>query len=185
VVASLAVAAMLVASLAGCGDSSDDEGPSATDAWADDVCSSVQDWTGTLSTARDTLSDTSSLSADSIRSTVSDVSRATETFVSDLKNVGAPDTEAGGQAEQELQTLSANLAEQAQVIEDATSKQPAGLDSMLAEVSTVTGAVGKMVSDAQTAVANIRGLDGAQELEDAFTSAPTCKQLTSSRSPSD
>jgi len=179
-----ALAAVLVACLTGCGGSGDDdEGLSKTEAWADDVCSSVQDWTDALSSAQASLSDTSNLSADSVRAAITDVSSATKTFVSDLKSVGSPGTDAGDQAEQELQTLSGNLEEQDQVIKEATSTKSDNLDSMLAQVSTVTGALATMVSDARTTVTNIQGLDGAQEIEDAFRSAPACTGLTGGGSP--
>jgi hypothetical protein len=36
-----------------------------------------------------------------------------------------------------------------------------------------------MLSDAQAAIADLRMLDGAQELEDAFASAASCEDLTS------
>ena len=147
------------------------------------MCSSVQDWTDALSSAQASLSDTSNLSADSVRAAITDVSSATKTFVSDLKSVGSPGTDAGDQAEQELQTLSGNLEEQDQVIKEATSTKSDNLDSMLAQVSTVTGALATMVSDARTTVTNIQGLDGAQEIEDAFRSAPACTGLTGGGSP--
>ena len=178
-----AVAALLVASLAGCGGSDDGDDQSKTEAWANDVCSAVQDWTDALTTAQASLSDASNLSADSVRAAFDDVSSATETFVSDLKGVGSPGTEAGDQAKKELQSLSNNLEEQDQVIEDATSETSGNLDSMLARISTVSAALATMATDARTAVTRIQGLDGAQEIEDAFRSASSCKGLTASGSP--
>ena len=53
------------------------------------------------------------------------------------------------------------------------------MGELLARVSTVSGAVAQMISDAQAAVADLRVLDGAQELEDAFSSAASCEDLRS------
>jgi hypothetical protein len=43
--------------------------------------------------------------------------------------------------------------------------------------STVTGAILTMLADIGTTVDSIRGLDGAQELEDAFKESPACVEL--------
>jgi hypothetical protein len=175
---------VLVLSLVGCGGSSDDESMSKAESWADGVCTSIRSWIDVLAQARRTLGDTGSLSADKIQSTFSDIAAATRTLVSDLKEAGTPQTEAGDQAAQELQKLWDQLDQQGQVIDDALSGSGNTPDQLLNQVSTVGGALAAMGQDVQATLKDLRGLDGAQELEDAFASAPACRDLNPSGSPS-
>ena len=172
------VAGVLVS---GCSESGDGSGsePTAAETWASDVCSTVGAWTTTIADARATLSTPRDLSANEIEATFTEVRDATSTLLDGLDDLGAPDTEAGDEAEDRISTLSEDLQEQADVVDEASGDQPQGMGELLARVSTVSGAVAQMISDAQAAVADIRTLDGAQELEDAFTSAASCQDLRS------
>lgn len=177
--AGLVAGLALVAS--GCGASDDDaaDEPTAAESWASDVCSTVGAWTSTVQDARTTLSTPRDLSANEVEATFTEIGDATSTLVEELGDLGAPDTEAGDEAQARISTLSEQLQAQADVVEEATGDQPQGMGELLARVSTVTGAVAQMVSDAQAAVADLRVLDGAQELEDAFASATSCEDLGS------
>ncbi len=178
------VLAGLVAGLAlvvsGCGESNDSaDEPTAAESWASDVCSTVGAWTSTVQDARTTLSTPRDLTVAEIEATFTEVGDATSTLVQELGDLGAPDTEAGDEAQERISSLAEQLQTQADVVEDATSDQPGGGGELLASVSTVTGAVAQMISDAQAAIADLRVLDGAQELEDAFASAASCEELRS------
>jgi hypothetical protein len=181
---------MLLATLAvcaaGCGDASDDQGDQATAAedWASDVCSSALDWRRATEEARAALSDTGTLSADTISGAVEDMAAATATLVSELADLGPPDTDAGDEAAAELSSLADQLQEQEAAISAAT-ESPQGAQDLLSQVSTVTGALATMLADISTTVDNIRSLDGAQELEDAFKDSATCQELGAGASPSD
>lgn len=180
----LAVLAGLVVGLAvvsGCGESDDgaESEPTAAESWASDLCSSVGAWTTTMRDARSTLSAPRELSVDEVEATFAEVRTATSTLVDGLGDLGAPDTEAGDEAGELVSSLSEDLQAQAALVEDASSDQPQGMADLLARVSTVTGAVSEMVSDTQATVTDIRALDGAQELEDAFASTASCQDLTS------
>lgn len=174
------VAAMAVA-VTGCGDSDDGSGsePTAAESWASDMCSTVGAWTTTIADARTALSSPRDLSANEIESTFAEVRTATTTLVEDLGDLGAPDTDAGDEAEERIASLSEQLQEQADIVEDAVGGESQGMAERLAGVSTVSAAVAQMISDAQAAVADIRTLDGAQELEDAISGASSCQDLTS------
>ena len=167
----------------GCGGSESDQ-QSATEAWADDVCSTVSDWKGAVEDAQTTLSDPASLSADDVRGALDSVSTATTAFVNNLQDIGPPDTEAGEQAGAQLSTLSDQLQEQADVVTRTLNQPSANLQELLAQVSTVTKALSTMVTDSVTAVENIRQLDGADELERAFQDSQTCQELRPSDGPS-
>jgi hypothetical protein len=183
------LALIVAGSVAGCGGSDDsggsgDEQQSSAESWASQVCTSVTDWKGAIDDARTTLSGTANLSANSIRDAFDSLASATGTFVSDLSDIGAPETDAGDEAEAQLSSLSDDLQQQQDVIESATEQSTASLQDLLSKVSTVTGAVSAMITDAGVAVDNIRQLDGAQELEDAFQSEQACMDLRASASPS-
>jgi len=169
---SVAVLALATA----CGGS-DAEPQSAAEVWADDVCSSVSDWKGAVEGAQATLSDPGNLSANDVKAALRSVSTATSAFVADLKGMGPPDTEAGQAAQDELSTLSGRLQQQADVVTQALNESSDNLQELLAQVSTVSGAVSRMVSESVAAVDNIRQLDGADELESAFQDSSTCQDL--------
>ncbi|WP_299931517.1 hypothetical protein [uncultured Nocardioides sp.] len=174
----LATLALVVSACSDADDGSADE-PTAAETWASDVCSTVGAWTTTVEDARTTLSTPRDLSVDELEATVTEVSDATSTLVDDLGGLGTPDTESGDEAEQRIASLSEQLQEQAAVVEDGSGGEPQGMEELLTRVSTVTGAVAQMISDTQAAVADLRTLDGAQELEDAFSSAASCEDLRS------
>jgi hypothetical protein len=184
--------AVLVATLAvgavGCADSGDDQDdqedqPTSAEAWASDVCSSALEWRGATEDAQAALSDTGNLSADTISEAVDDLAAATATLISELADLGPPDTDAGDEAAAELSSLADQLQEQEVAISAAT-ESPQGAQDLLSQVSIVTGAIATVLADISTAVDNIRGLDGAQELENAFKDSSTCQELGAGASPS-
>ncbi|WP_159081331.1 hypothetical protein [Nocardioides sediminis] len=170
----------LVATGAGCG--SDDDGdsadePTAAESWADDLCTSVGAWTTTMEEARTTLSEPRELSAADLEATIDQVSSSTSTLVGDLGDLGAPDTEAGDAAQERLTALSDEMESQSAVVEEAAGSEPGNLQQLLDRVSTVTGAAAAMLSEAKAAVADLRELDGAQELQDAIEGTASCQDL--------
>ena len=168
----------------GCSGSDGENQQSAAEAWADDVCASVSDWTGAIQDAQATLRDPANLSANDVEGTLDSVSTATSAFVSDLQNFGPPDTDAGQAAQAQLSTLSEQLQEQADIVTRALDQASGGsLQEQLAQVSAVSGALSTMVSDSVAAVQNIRELDGAEELERAFQDSATCQELRPNGNP--
>jgi hypothetical protein len=179
--ASFALAAVLVVAT-GCAGSNGGDEQSAAEAWADDVCASVSDWTGAVQEAQATLGDPANLSASDVTDSLESVSTATSAFVSDLKGFGSPDTDAGQAAQTQLSTLSDQLQEQADIVTRALNQSSGNLQQLLAQVSTVAGALSSMVNDSVAAVEDIRQLDGAEELERAFQDSATCQELRADQS---
>src|SRR6185295_17528994 len=101
VVASLV--AMLVAS--GCGGSGGGSSESATETWANGVCSSLNTWKTSVTQAGASITG-GNMSQDQVTSAVNDVKDATSKLSSDLKGLGRPDTESGQQAQEALTKLS-------------------------------------------------------------------------------
>ena len=174
----------VLALAAGCGGSDGEQQqqpePTAAEAWADEVCSTVATWKEAVQHSEAMLKDAANLSANDVRHALTFAADATRTFITDLKDTGAPDTEAGQAAAEQLSTLSDQLQEQADVVARAAESSNS-LPEMLASVSAVSNALSTMVTDTTTAVENIRGLDGAAELESAFADSTTCQQLDGNR----
>ncbi len=184
----LALVAAL-ALVAGCGSSGGDQeqqsaGGASAEAWADDVCTTVSTWKDAIEHSQTMLSDPASLSPKLVKHALNFAADATSAFITDLGKLGAPDTEAGQAAEEQLTTLTDQLQEQADVVTRTLDQSSANLQELLAQLSAVSGALSTMVTDASTAVANIRQLDGADELESAFKDSPTCQKLSAGGSPS-
>ncbi len=164
VAATLAVVALLAAA---CGSDSSSE--SATTKWANGVC-------GAITTYRDSLKKT----ADSFRDNVTpagfdaaknEVKSATDDFVDQTKKLGKPDTDAGQEAKQTLETLVSQLRADLETVEQASQ---AGLVQTLSAVGT---AVTTAQTQVKTAVDKLETLDPKGELNDSFKQASACDSL--------
>jgi hypothetical protein len=101
--ATVAGLALLAAGCGGSDDSSTDT--SATSEWADGLCSAINTWTTSIGSIGDTIS-AGDISKDSLTTAVDDAKSATETFTSDIEDLGKPDTEAGQQAKESIDRIS-------------------------------------------------------------------------------
>jgi len=177
--AALALLAVLVALAAGCGGSGSSDSSSSTPSaqtWAGNLCSSISDWGNSIKTATSSLK--GNVSKSSLQSALGDVSDATDTFVTDLKGLGKPDTDAGKQAQSALQNLATELDADSQAIKNAKSSS----NGTVATVSAVTASLAKMGDQISSTFATLQGLDAKGELSDAFKNASSCKNLTKSSS---
>lgn len=172
--AGTAVASVVLLTVAACSDPVDPEEGSQAQVWAGDVCVAVAEWQDELAVARATVTDFANLSPAALEDAIDDVSTATEELVRDLDRLGDPGTEAGGRAREELTSLSDALADERQALADAASAPATGLDERREQVSSMTAALRAMVSQAQRTVQELRDLDGAEELTQAFDGAAEC-----------
>ena len=166
-VTGIAVAALA----AGCGG--DDEA-SATESWAGDVCSSVTTWQESIASATESLQDDPS--AESVQSAVDEFKTATRTLADDLKESGAPETEAKAEADELLTTLADDLDDSVDAVEQELDSAE-GLSGALeagAAIVTMLTTMGQQVS---ATVDELEQLDGAGELSDAFDNADDCREL--------
>jgi hypothetical protein len=173
--ASLFLLAVLAAGCGGGGSSNDTT--SAQD-WADGVCSAINTWTDSLSSASQSLSG-GNLSESSLTGATGDVKDATAQLKDDLSGLGAPDTESGDQAKQSIDELSTNIQQGVDKIDGAVNDATSG-GSILAAVTTATSTLSTMGTQVQTTFHDLEQLGG--ELESAFTNASSCKSLTSQQS---
>jgi hypothetical protein len=132
---------------AGCGG----EDEPSSEVWADDFCSVASDWRSSLEGIVGEFQSPSDLSADSIQGAIDDGLAATQSFLDDVEELGAPETDAGQEA--------------AGIVDSMTSSVQTTADGLRA---TFEGAdsFGDMVTAAGEAASQIGQLE--QELESSL-----------------
>jgi ABC-type transporter Mla subunit MlaD len=174
----------VVSGAAGCGGmSTSSQDKTEAEKWADGVCSSISTWRDTVSQARSTLRHPADLSVGTFEDTLRDVVDATRRLVREVGDLGPPDTTAGDQAADQLSNLSEELDKEMAVLKKTIRSDTTSLSEMLANLSTITGALSTMSADTRKTVDELSSLDGAAELRDAFDSSASCRHLRASASP--
>lgn len=167
---------LLALVVAGCGSS--DEDP--TVAWADGVCSALTTWNDSVTAARDSFQDAGSVSPESVKAALDDVVAATAQLGDDLEAVGAPETEAGDQAQQIVTDLSDSLSEGADTLQTTIDEAgDAGLGGILESLQTISTTLGSMAVAVGTAFSSLQELDPQGELQGAIDSAESCETFRS------
>ena len=100
-IASIAVAALVMRLTA-----DDNEQPSPT-AWADSVCASLSTWRSSITAISDVSGQT--LTSESLQQSLGEATTATETLVTDLRQLGPPDLDAGDDLKQQLDSAASEL----------------------------------------------------------------------------
>jgi hypothetical protein len=184
-----AVVAGVAVLAAGCGSSSSSStstpttttstattttGASATDAWANGVCSAFATWQASIKSALTSVKNNPS--KDALTSAANDAKSATETLASDLKGLGKPDTTAGQQAKASLDQLSKTLTNDVDTIKTAVSGASSASDlaSAVSVAKTTLTAMGKEIT---STVNDLKSLDTKGELEKAFAQSTACSSL--------
>jgi len=174
----LSLAALLVFGLLAAGCGSDEPEASGTTDWAAGVCTAITTWTDSIKSAADPIK-SGDISEDSLKSAADDVTSATDTLESDLKDLGKPDTEAGQQAKDSLDQLSSDLSTDADTIKSAV-EDVSGVSGIAAAVTTVATTLTTMQTQITSAYTSLTQLDAADELKTAFREAGSCQELKSS-----
>jgi len=156
--------------LASCGG---DE-PSASEEYANSVCSSLSAWVTDVQATTQSLQESGlSTSREDIQSAFDQTKDATDALVNDLEQAGAPETEDGRAAKEQLDALATQLRQQLDLIQQALDSGQ-GLTAIAATVSTAVSAAANAVN---TTYENLKGLDPAGELQDAFENSDDCNSL--------
>lgn len=167
----------LVASLAfvasGCGG--DDEASGSADEWAEEFCSSVQDWMDELQRIGDDLAD-ASLSADSLRESAEEADAATDDFVERLRDLGAPETESENAVEEEVDELADVVEQEREEIRDSVDDIE-GLGDAADALGRVGASIAAMGGAAEQTLESIDEADATGELETAIDNAESCDEL--------
>jgi hypothetical protein len=156
--------------LAGCGG----DGPSASEEYANGVCSSLSAWVTDVQNTVQSLTDAGlATGREDIQAAFDETKNATDTLVNDLEGLGPPETEDGQQAKSELDGLATQLRQQLDVIQNALDSG-GGVTEIAATVSTAVSAAANAVN---TTYQDLKGLDPAGELGDAFENGDDCNSL--------
>ena len=174
-VASLAVLAAGCGSRRG-GSTTTTTTASATETWANGVCTSITTWQSALTSAADSLK--SDPTKNGLQTAADDAKSATQTLASDLKGLGKPDTASRQQAKDSLDQLATNLQTDVDTMESAVSGA-SGVSGVVSAVTTVTTSLATMGTQVKTTFTDLQGLDSNGELKDAFASSSSCDSLTS------
>jgi ubiquinone biosynthesis protein Coq4 len=170
VLVALVAAVAVVAT--GCGKSSK---PLSASDWASSFCSDVTTWRDSVTSAASPLKN-GNITKDTVQTAFNDFKSATDTFVSDVKKLGKPATQDGGQAKQAVDQLSTQIDDGVNTIKSAVSGV-SDVSSALAAASTVSGTLTSMRTDVKTTYSNLQQIDASGELTSAFADSASCKAL--------
>lgn len=169
-------ALVLTVLVAGCGGSSSStttSTTSATQTWANGVCSAFAAWKASLQQVNASLADRGSISKNTLTTAVADVSAANQQLAASVDDLTRPPAASGEQATDTVDTLRGQLESGWKSIQSMVVSPDAS--QPLATISRVTGTLATMGTQVQTAVADIQQLDVKGELSGAFVAAPACK----------
>lgn len=178
-------AVIATAALAGCGSDGSSSTTTTTattsaEAYASGVCSAASTYKTAVTDATSAVTG-GKVSKDTITGAASDLEAATTTFLADVKSLGAPNTTAGAQAKQEIDSLATELGQDVDAIKSALSSV-SGLTDVPAAATTISTTLKSAKTQLSDTVARLKSLDAKGELQQAFKDSSTCSSLTSSSS---
>lgn len=169
--APFALALALALPAAGCGG---DEGVEGAEAWADDVCTSLDGWVDEIDgTVRELTEKGLAVQLDDLRDAVDTAADATDGLVADLEALEAPETAGAAEARQVLDDLGGGLRDDVDTVQGAMDEATAPLDV----AATVAGTVGGTLSQLDESLARLRDADVVGDVADGFTDAEDCTTL--------
>ena len=175
-----AMAVGLALAAAGCGGSSNDD-TTPTEQWAGNLCSAVGTWKTSM-TSIVTSVQTNGVTQDSLTNAVDQAKSDTKKLTGDLKGLGRPDTQAGQQAQDDVNQLASELDDGIKQIENAVDNV-SGAQGVLSAVTVIGTTLSTMAQQFKTTLTALEGLgEGQQEIKQAFQTVPACKELTSGTS---
>jgi hypothetical protein len=161
---------------------SDDGGPPTADEWANSICLSLSDWGDSINSLADVGGQ--QLTPELLDEKLGDAEDATSQLVTDLRDLEAPDIEAGDQLSEDLDSSAQQLEssfEQLKQSAQAATDAPAGeFLQKLAALASDFAALQTAISTTVTTLENANvGEDAKAELQQAFSGAPACQSLQS------
>jgi hypothetical protein len=172
------IAALLAA--AACGGSGGGSSQSATETWADGVCSSLNTWKTSVTDAGSSISG-GGVDEEQVRSAVDQVKDATTKLSSDLKGLGKPDTEAADEAQDAITKLSSQLEQDVEQINQA-AEGASGPAAAVGIATSVGASLSQMGTQVSAALSTLDTIDAKGELSSAFEKSDACQQFSGSGS---
>ena len=174
-----AVVLTLALVAAGCGGSKSDTTP--TEKWAGDLCSAVNTWRTSITSIVSSVQQ-NGVTKDSLKNALDQAKSDTKKLTDDLKSLGRPNTEAGDEAQADVDQLATELDDGLAKVGDAVDNA-SGTQGMLSAVSVIGGTLSTMAQQFRTTLTALEGLgEGQKEIKQAFQTVPACKELTASSS---
>jgi hypothetical protein len=175
------VAALLVVVLvgvaAGCGGSDSSSEATPTEEWASGFCTALTDWTDSLQDVTSQFSDTSNLSKEGLQSAADDIRSSTDTFISELHDLGAPDTESGDEVKSSLDALSSTVDDEVDTIQQA-AQGVSGITGLPSALSTITESLSALGNAFSNTLNTLDSADASGELQQALEDSPDCDEIT-------
>ncbi len=154
-----------------------------TTEWAGQVCTSLSDWRTSITSLANVS--TGTLTRDALREKLTDAQVATEQLITDLKNIGPPETASGTELKQQLRQSGDELE---QSYQDLKSGAQGTLDSQsvtgfLQGLAKLAPQFQKLLDQITRTIqtlesSNVAG-SSADEVRQGFNDADSCKELRS------
>ena len=177
VIAAIVVAVVLVTR------SNDESSSPSTTQWAGEVCTSLSKWRASITS----LANVSGIpTQDDVRKKLTDAQVATEQLVTDLEDIGPPETTAGTQLKQELQQQGDQLQQSYEKVKTGAQSavnNASGTADLLRRLAAILPDFQKLLNEISTTIetlqsSNVAG-DSADEVKQGFENAESCQKLRS------
>jgi ElaB/YqjD/DUF883 family membrane-anchored ribosome-binding protein len=169
--AGVAATIALAVAAAGCGGN---DSASATENWADGMCSALVDWQNSVQSAGEKVSK-GDISKSSLTEAADGVSDANKQLRDDLDSLGKPPTETADKAKQDLTQLTDDLKTNLDKIREALGNAGSDITSAMTAVS---GSVQAMSQDLQNTATQLKALENDDTWSKAFKSSDSCQKLS-------
>ena len=130
-----------------------------------------------MSSAVGSLEGGGNLTEDNLRLAVEDVDGATSDFVDQIRELDAPEADAGEQAKESLDKLAEDVEMNVARIEEAVGNA-SGAGGVFEAMTTVSETLSTIGTQLSSTFTTIEQLDTGGELEEAFRAASACDDLT-------
>jgi hypothetical protein len=172
----LVLSAALAILAAGCGGDA-----SAEEEWAGDICTTVSDWQDQVEQSSDDVREAvrspGAGTLDAIDTEVREIIDATDNLGDDLRELEPPDTEAGDQAKQELETLAVQLEATATNMKETFDNLPedAGIRELADALEPLIPTIQSLVASASNTFDAVK--ETGSELKEGFDNADSCEEF--------
>jgi len=153
-----------------------DDGATASEQWAGDVCGAVATWEDSISTIATDFSD--GISREVVSEKIAEAGDATKELADQLRDAGAPETEAGDEAKSAIESLADDVESTIDAIKDEVEALPdSGVEGLVSGVAQIRTELTELVVEGQVTIEQLKQLDPADELVEAIESNETCQSL--------
>ncbi len=169
----LSAVALLCVTAAGCGG---DDSASGAESWANDVCTEINTWADSVSTAiKGVTSQGLGVTSADLNAAANQASSATTQLTDGLQQIGSPDTDSADQAQQEVSTLGDQLRQDAERVSDLVQSAPSGAAGLVATGRSVLGVLGTAADQVTATLTSLEDL--GDDLRTGFEQSDACNDL--------